>query len=324
MKRRNTIDSSNSSSSSILKYYYTYNTGTCDDFLLLFQEDSSSKINSLNRSNTFPMHSRDKQKHSNLPENSTTTTEITRRWSTTLQASSSKNKRNTLANLISTLTDKSSPVLPENTTDQENNKKSFDKTWESIRSYKGKERANEEEPAETAVLKATPVTTILPETKATTAAVTVVKPPEKKKVTIATTTNPQLDLPAKVLESNNKTRANNALRNSSIIYPSSSSSSTSRPDSTSITMDLVPILDHFPEKQRIPANEKAIYFFLFGFLIFPLWWIGAWQYMREKKNYNDRTVPKNREIFPILNFLMSLVSLLLIGLVIGLSTVWAK
>lgn len=314
MKRRNTIDSSDSSSSSILKYYYTYNTGTCDDFLLLFQEDSSSsKRNSLHRSNTFPMRSRDKQKL--LPENSTTTatTEVTRRWSTTLQASSSKNKRNTLANIILTLGDKSSSVIPENTTDQEMNKKTFDKAWESIRSYKGKERANENELAETAAA------VISPETKAVAAAVA--KPAEKKKVTIVTPTDPQLVVAAKAFELNKKARANNALRNS--IYSSSSSTAT-RPDSTSITMDLVPILDHFPEKQRIPANEKAIYFFLFGFLIFPLWWIGAWQYMREKKNYSDRTVPKNREVFPILNFLMSLVSLLLIGLVIGLSTVWAK
>ncbi|KAI9487709.1 MAG: hypothetical protein EXX96DRAFT_554347 [Benjaminiella poitrasii] len=60
--------------------------------------------------------------------------------------------------------------------------------------------------------------------------------------------------------------------------------------------------------------------FIFGFLIFPLWWVGAWRYFMK---IDKATVSKQLNIFRILNCYMATVSLIITGLIIGLVTVWA-
>lgn len=82
------------------------------------------------------------------------------------------------------------------------------------------------------------------------------------------------------------------------------------------------------QKQKIPKKKYSstdMFLFLFGFILFPLWWIGAWNYIMQLQSKSKRTLkmaPKQREIFQILNCCMSLLSLLLIGLIIGLTTSW--
>ncbi|KAI8968974.1 hypothetical protein BDF20DRAFT_892620 [Mycotypha africana] len=58
---------------------------------------------------------------------------------------------------------------------------------------------------------------------------------------------------------------------------------------------------------------------LFGFLFFPLWWYGSWRFFMHTE-YKQKTAAKHLQL---INCFMSLVSLLLLGLMIGLVTVWA-
>lgn len=53
--------------------------------------------------------------------------------------------------------------------------------------------------------------------------------------------------------------------------------------------------------------------FLFGFFLFPFWWYGAWRY------FSSPTETTLALTFQLLNCLLSLFSLLLIGLLVGLT-----
>ncbi|OBZ85275.1 hypothetical protein A0J61_06672 [Choanephora cucurbitarum] len=77
--------------------------------------------------------------------------------------------------------------------------------------------------------------------------------------------------------------------------------------------------------EKIPTYFSSIdmYLFLFGFLIFPLWWYGAWRYFALDPSLRQ-LVSTGQHAFHILNICFSLVSLVLIGLVVGLITVWAQ
>ncbi|KAI8367866.1 hypothetical protein EDC96DRAFT_506352 [Choanephora cucurbitarum] len=77
--------------------------------------------------------------------------------------------------------------------------------------------------------------------------------------------------------------------------------------------------------EKIPTYFSSIdmYLFLFGFLIFPLWWYGAWRYFALDPGLRQR-VSTGQHAFHVLNICFSLVSLVLIGLIVGLITVWAK
>lgn len=78
------------------------------------------------------------------------------------------------------------------------------------------------------------------------------------------------------------------------------------------------------QKQQVEKGEKAdlsfqldIFLFLFGFLIFPCWWFGAWRYFLRP------THGQCGQIFQILNCCMSLISLLMAGLLVGLAAALA-
>ncbi|ORE03924.1 hypothetical protein BCV72DRAFT_307805 [Rhizopus microsporus var. microsporus] len=74
------------------------------------------------------------------------------------------------------------------------------------------------------------------------------------------------------------------------------------------------------DEKRTKADfnfQLDIFLFLFGFLIFPCWWFGAWRYFLRP------THGQCGQIFQILNCCMSLVSLLIAGLLVGLAAALA-
>ncbi|KAI8366531.1 hypothetical protein BD560DRAFT_400598 [Blakeslea trispora] len=77
------------------------------------------------------------------------------------------------------------------------------------------------------------------------------------------------------------------------------------------------------EKKSFDFVSIDMYLFLFGFLFFPFWWYGAWRYFAFNSNQrHDRFT--RQYAFQVFNICFSLVSLLLIGLIIGLITVWTQ
>ncbi|KAI7908307.1 uncharacterized protein BX663DRAFT_493758 [Cokeromyces recurvatus] len=78
-------------------------------------------------------------------------------------------------------------------------------------------------------------------------------------------------------------------------------------------------IDDRQEKDNDLHPHMDIALFLFGFLFFPLWWIGAWRYLRKK----TMNITKQDHLFCMLNCYMTMVSLIITGLIIGLVTAWA-
>lgn len=80
-------------------------------------------------------------------------------------------------------------------------------------------------------------------------------------------------------------------------------------------------MDRQMQHQKEAYNSSLdMWLFLFGFLFFPLWWFGAARYFMQQ----DKSLISTETLsFQVLNCYMTLVSLLLIGLMVGLVTVWA-
>jgi hypothetical protein len=103
---------------------------------------------------------------------------------------------------------------------------------------------------------------------------------------------------------------------------SSSSSNSSNNSSLSSANSLFLLsMEGRGQQQKEAYNSSTdMFLFLFGFLFLPLWWFGAWRYFMQQ----DKTlISKQRLSFQILNCCMTLASLLMTGLMIGLVTVWA-
>lgn len=97
---------------------------------------------------------------------------------------------------------------------------------------------------------------------------------------------------------------------------SSSSNSLSPPNSP-----FLPSMERQKQQQKEAYNSSLdMFLFLFGFLFFPLWWFGAWRYSMQQ---DESLISKQRLSFQVLNCYMTLASLLMTGLMIGLVTVWA-
>jgi hypothetical protein len=343
MKRRNTIDSFHGTTWPLCQYYYTHNTGSCDDVLLLDKRKTTLNNSKQRkavmptirkkRRYTYPIVLLDQQAYEQQFReiNNLTTTPglILRRWSTIRK----HKKRRTLADIISNLTTQhevsESSHIVDNNTDKEDVMKSMmlEERWDSIRKYKEK---TQQEAITTMQLK-------------TGTSLLKVKNEDEKTAEEPSpvTAEPSLviDIPAQQpitgSTTENTTLMDSGINiNSSLLAhpPSSNSTSAGQMEHTDINQceDRYSSSISEVEEQsiRVPMPYKNdskeqdstttdMFLFLFGFILFPLWWIGSWRYFT--RHHRDR----KREVFQILNCYMSLASLLLTGLIIGLTTVWA-
>ncbi|CAO3620540.1 unnamed protein product [Mucor hiemalis] len=116
---------------------------------------------------------------------------------------------------------------------------------------------------------------------------------------------------------------NGEQNNDNLLATNTNESSTGGSQSGSSTTDEESVFVPMPENShRSNSSSFDMILFLFGFLFFPLWWVGAWNYIMQTQTKSSKK-PKRREVFQILNCCMSLSSLILLGLIIGLVTVWA-
>ncbi|KAI8876532.1 hypothetical protein K501DRAFT_338036 [Backusella circina FSU 941] len=67
-------------------------------------------------------------------------------------------------------------------------------------------------------------------------------------------------------------------------------------------------------------KQMDMWFFLFGFLCFPLWWVSAWRFFTDKKGKKN----SKARAFQIINLWMTMGSLILLGLMIGLTVTFAS
>jgi hypothetical protein len=75
-----------------------------------------------------------------------------------------------------------------------------------------------------------------------------------------------------------------------------------------------------PTDDNDDEKQMDMWFFLFGFLCFPLWWISAWRFFTPQKGKkNTRT-----RVFQIINVWMTMASLVLLGLMVGLTVTFAS
>ncbi|GAA5803117.1 hypothetical protein HPULCUR_008592 [Helicostylum pulchrum] len=318
IRRRNTTDSNGSWP--LCKYYLIHNTGSCDDILLNRKETvrrCGKKKNACKRF-SYPISLRD-QSLLQLNKKEKSNQIKRRRWSS--------NKRNTLADLLSRIDFKNYLVSDtwdnKSLNDKRLSDERLDRKWNSIRSYQDTEKIEQEEqevgPSATTTT-ATTAITAAKDTAATTVTTATVN------TTAATNSNMmEVVTPAITVmdtRGDTSTLMNSSIRTNSSLVANAPSSSAGQ--DTIITIDEaqeeeVSQVVQQPEKKKSSQKEKLL--FLFGFLLFPLWWVGACQYIIQQQDH--RYLSEDREIFQILNCLMSLASLLLVGLMIGLTTVWA-
>ncbi|KAL0136746.1 hypothetical protein V8B55DRAFT_1440283 [Mucor lusitanicus] len=326
MKRRNTIDSLHGNWP-IVQYYYTHNNGSCDDILIQHHKsfDTPRQIhqnpsNYNNRRRTFPMersspggfhYQQQQQQQQQNPA-----------------AAKAQKKRETLANIISNLSRSNSSTLTSGNISSMNNDDTtrvdsdLDIKWETIRQYNPQldnekilEQDSEEEEDEG----------------------------YSHDVTFQRQRN---DVAAAAMDMNEGSNNNNNSSGSSsngsngLFLPAGQEgeeSGTRSSDEVSIQMDAAnsshemaataasaPKIQLPTATTLVPMSNTVdhtdMFLFLFGFIFFPLWWIGTWRFFMQP----DRALlHKQQRGFQIVNCCMALASLLLTGLIIGLVTVWA-
>ncbi|KAF1799856.1 hypothetical protein FB192DRAFT_1474675 [Mucor lusitanicus] len=352
MKRRNTIDSLHGNWP-IVQYYYTHNNGSCDDILIQHHKsfDTPRQIhqnpsNYNNRRRTFPMersspggfHYQQQQqqqqqnrRHSHKIQVVAPSPIIVRQGSSyrhQQQQQRHKKKRETLANIISNLSRSNSSTLTSGNISSMNNDDTtrvdsdLDIKWETIRQYNPQldnekilEQDSEEEEDEG----------------------------YSHDVTFQRQRN---DVAAAAMDMNEGSNNNNNSSGSSsngsngLFLPAGQEgeeSGTRSSDEVSIQMDAAnsshemaataasaPKIQLPTATTLVPMSNTVdhtdMFLFLFGFIFFPLWWIGTWRFFMQP----DRALlHKQQRGFQIVNCCMALASLLLTGLIIGLVTVWA-
>lgn len=280
MRRRNTIDSSNGTWP-LCRYYYTHNNGSCDD-ILLFSKEIAKRQNARKRLSPI----RKKRRYTYpipLLDQKAYQQQLINSGQITRRWSTIRTtkKRQTLANILSSLSDGN--II------KSSSSKTLNEKWESIQLFK---RLYTEKTEQS-------ISNIGQSSNIDPAALIIEMP------TGTTTT---------LMDSNINI-------SSSIVAHPPTSFARQETEYNSINMEYTISPEAVTPLNSPPLKESLVdvLLFLFGFLIFPLWWIGAWYYVTKKKD----SVTKSREVFQLLNCCMSLVSLLLIGLMIGLTTVWA-
>ncbi|KAL9542169.1 hypothetical protein MBANPS3_008744 [Mucor bainieri] len=347
MKRRNTIDSLHVNWP-IVQYYYTHNNGSCDDILMQrnsfdtprqsqYRHHQPSYYN--NRRRTFPMERsvpgagllhhdlhQQERRHSHKIE-LVTPSPIMRRGSSShrhrqhqhqqqqqQQQQRHRKKRETLANIISNLS-RSNTMTSGNISSITNNDDTthvdsdLDIKWETIRQYNPQldnEKILEQDSED-----------------------------EDEGYSHGVTHQEQRN-DAAVVDMNNDDSNNSSSNDSNGAFlpagQEADQNGTGSSDALSIQMDAAVNNDHqtaataprtvFPAATTlVPMSSHVdhtdMFLFLFGFIFFPLWWVGTWRFFMQ----SDKTfLHKQQRGFQIVNCCMALVSLLLTGLIIGLVT----
>ncbi|KAK4511242.1 uncharacterized protein ATC70_012456 [Mucor velutinosus] len=339
MKRRNTIDSLHVNWP-IVQYYYTHNNGSCDDILIQHKSfDTPRQIHHNqpnhynNRRRTFPLekpvpggklhHHPQNRRHSHKIQ-IVTPTPIVRRGSSyqnqqQQQQQKQKKKRETLANIIYNLSRSNSSTLTSgnisstmNHDDTPRVDSDLDIKWETIRQY-NPQLDNEK---------------ILEQ----------VSQDEDESYSYDLTSQEQSNHVAAVAMNDGSNNSSSDDSNG-LFLPAGQeeSGATGSSDAMSIQMDAATNSHEMPAttaialKTELPTaitlvpmsnivDHTDMFLFLFGFIMFPLWWIGTWRFFMQ----SDKTfLHKQQRAFQIVNCCMALASLLLTGLIIGLVTVWA-
>ncbi|KAI7890074.1 uncharacterized protein EV154DRAFT_262263 [Mucor mucedo] len=275
--RRNTVNLSQGEWP-LCRYYYTHNNGSCDDILLFPKEIAKRRET---RKRLSPICK--KRRHTypvvffDQKILQPRSGKITRRWSTIRTT----NKRQTLADILSSMA-RADNIL------KSGSNKILNEKWELMRSYRGLDSEKTEQPATDS--------------------------------NNGQSSHPTVDQPVLIIEMPTGTTA--TLLDSSIHISSSlvanppTSLAGQETGHSSIDMGSPEPITPLPTPPSPPKESLVdVFLFLFGFVIFPLWWVGAWFYVIQKQD----GVTKRREVFQLLNCCMSLVSLLLIGLMIGLT-----
>jgi hypothetical protein len=243
---------------------------------------------------------------------------ILRRWSTIRK----QKKRRTLADIISNLTDPTlHNIIDNKNTDDVLKSMALEARWDSIRQYDNNNNGSKiEEESEQGGVVGGPLLVVRNKEDEKTEST-----PTMFKATTRTSLTVRIPSP----QTNNTLMDSGININSSLLaHPPSSSHSTGRQQldqhryssSGTSTDDSIRIsmpINGGSEKQK-GHSTLDMFLFLFGFILFPLWWVGSWRYFTRKYDKKER-----KDVFQILNCCMSLASLLLIGLIIGLTTVWA-
>lgn len=281
LKRRNTTNSSDGEWP-LCRYYYTHNNGSCDDILLYPKElakrrDARKRLSPIikKRRYSYPVIIMGGKPFKH--HDAVASGQITRRWSTIFRTTAKK--RQTLADILSSMSSADNII-------KSSSNKTLNEKWELMRSYKWLDSEKFEQPIVD---------------------------------NHSQSSGHPIDQPALNIEMPTGTTA--TLIDSSIHINSSlvvhASFAGQEIEHTSINMDHTTSPEPATPIDSPPPKESLVdvFLFLFGFLIFPLWWVGAWYYVIQKQD----GVTKSREVFQLLNCCMSLVSLLLIGLMIGLT-----
>lgn len=345
MKRRNTIDNLHGDWP-IVQYYYTHNNGSCDDILIHHKSlnvdaTTTKQINKKhqsdykNRRKTFPQEKiavefqqcqngrRDSNKIKIIA--TTAASPIIRGWSTAKkqqQQQKNRKKRETLANIISNLSRSNSSTVTGSNISSSNNddtirmESDLDIKWETIRQYNPQldsEKILEQDddddieydegysqgPMSQEQKNDAVVVDINNSSSSSNDSNGLFLPAGQDNTVTTTNTTTTDDIVAIPIDPN-------TLLNNEIVY------TTAKAHPTVSETNLIPM--------SINIGHTDMFLFLFGFVFFPLWWIGTWRFfMQPDKIF----LHKQQRGFQIVNCCMTLASLLMTGLIIGLVTVWA-
>ncbi|GAN10170.1 hypothetical protein MAM1_0326c09707 [Mucor ambiguus] len=335
MKRRNTIDSLHVNWP-IVQYYYTHNNGSCDDILMQHKSfDTPRKFhhnppNYNNRRRTFPMersgglHPQQQDRRQSYKIGIVTPSPIIRRVSSCQrqqQYQRHKKKRETLANIISNLSRSNSSILTSGNIssiindDNTRVDSDLDIKWEAIRQY-NPQLDNEKILEQNSEDEDEGYSHDLPSQEQRNEAAAVVVDINDDSNNSSSNDSNGLFLPAGQEADENGTGPSDAM---SIQIDTAANS-----HQIAATTVIAPKTELLAATMLVPLSSTVdhtdMLLFLFGFIFFPLWWIGTWRFFMQ----SDKAIlHKQQRGFQIVNCCMSLASLLLTGLIIGLVTVWA-
>ncbi|CAO0790694.1 unnamed protein product [Mucor circinelloides] len=317
-----------------LQYYFTHNNGSCDDIFIqhrsidTLRQIRPNESNYKNRRRTFPIersavagihrqHYQQDRRHS-LKIETMVSSPIIRRYSSNRrqQQQRYKKKRETLANIISNLSrSNSSTITGGNISSTQNDDTAtrvdsdLDIKWESIRQYNPQLDSEK----------------ILEQDS------------EDEGYSYGVTSQEQRNNLVDMNESSNNSSSHDS---NGLFLPAGQEgeeeTGAGSNEALSIQMDAANSHQIAPNttiapKTGFPAatalmplsnnvEHTDMFLFLFGFIFFPLWWVGTWRFfMQSDKSF----LHKQQRGFQIVNCCMALASLLLTGLIIGLVTVWA-
>lgn len=339
-RRKSTTDHINHTWS-ICQYYFTHNNGSSDDVLLRNSMSSlnrsqfnkvSKRYSQLKRNHTYPRHEKRQDISSILLNNK-------RRWTTIKY---SKQKRQTLANILLDLTATTNTTSNGGNISYHNGStSSLERKWQSIKLY-NPQLDNEK------ILKE--LDDDLDEGYSHIPTFEHLKTSSLRR---NTTTNTTITLyndvhslrnsyQSTVKMSNYKNQATTSSSHHNEASPSQSNRSSKREerpdennDNTMMVISLPNVAEGsvnniqpnsvfapgpYSEKRKLKLHsDKDMILFLFGFLLFPIWWYGTYRYFTQK---DLSILSKRQRCFQLLNYLSSIASLLILGLVVGLLTVW--